>query len=281
MQQPMILNAEVLDANLLNAMQMSLQMMDQLAGINAAQQGEQQGVATNAGLHRQIMQGNILQNVILSHHLRAINEVGRVLKEMIPNIIIEQRDLGEGLTVNAKEKTHTPSSPEIRNDIRDLFEKVDFSIEYGASSDAEKAANLIAIKEILSTNPNIAPYFADEFASNLNTANSEKLRRRMEALMPPYIREVGEGNMSIEEYQEMMKKQQEQTQQEPSLEQQQLDLKKAKVEGDQQIKQKELALKEAKLQEQAAKDAQNLKIKAGAVVAKMQPKEMIYEKERN
>lgn len=278
MQQPIILNAETIDANLLNALQMSLQLMDQLAGINSAQQGQQQGVATNAGLHRQIMQGNILQNVILSNHLRAINEVGRVLQEMIPNVIIEQRDLGEGLTVNAKDKNHTPSSPEIRNDIRDLFSGVDFSIEYGASSDAEKAANLIAIKEILSTNPNIAQYFADEFAANLNTANSDKLRRRMEALMPPYIREVGEGNMSIEEYHEMMKKQQEEAQQQPSMEQQQLELQKAKVQGDQQIKQQELALKQAKLQEQVAKDAQNLKIKEGALIAKMQPKEMIYEK---
>jgi len=279
MQQPLILNAETLDANLLNALQMSLQLMDQLAGINSAQQGQEQGVATNAGLHRQIMQGNILQNVILSHHLRAINEVGRVLREMIPNVIIEQRDLGEGLTVNAKEATHTPSSPEIRNDIKELFSNVDFSIEYGASSDAEKAANLIAIKEILSTNPNIAQYFADEFAANLNTANSDKLRRRMEALMPPYIREVGEGNMSIEEYHEMIKKQQEEAQKQPSIEQQQLELQKSKVQGDQQIKQQELLLKQAKLQEQTAKDAQNLKIKEEAVIAKMQPKEMIYEKE--
>jgi hypothetical protein len=171
------------------------------------------------------------------------------------------------------------TSPEIRNDIKDLFSNVDFSIEYGASSDAEKAANLIAIKEILLTNPNIAQYFADEFAANLNTANSDKLRRRMEALMPPYIREVGEGNMSIEEYHEMIKKQQEEAQQQPSMEQQQLELQKAKLQGDQQIKQQELALKQAKLQEQTAKDAQNLKIKEGAVIAKMQPKEMIYEKE--
>ena len=152
------------------------------------------------------------------------------------------------------------------------------AIEYGASSDAEKAANLIAIKEILSTNPNIAQYFADEFAANLNTANSDILRRRMEALMPPYIRDVGVGNMSIEEYHEMIKQQQEQAQQQPSMEQQQLELQKAKLQGDQQIKQQELALKQAKLKEQSAKDAQNLKIKAGAVVAKMQPKEMIYEK---
>ena len=279
MQQPLILNAETLDANLLNAMQMSLQLMDQLAGINLAQQGQQQGVATNAGLHRQIMQGNILQNVILSHHLRAINEVGRVLREMIPNVIIEQRDLGEGLTVNAKETDHTPSSPEIRNDIKELFSNVDFSIEYGASSDAEKAANLIAIKEIISTNPNIAQYFADEFAANLNTANSDKLRRRMEALMPPYIREVGEGNMLIEEYHEMIKQQQEEAQKQPTLEQQQLELQKQKILGDQQLKQQDQELKKVKLQEQAAKDAKNLKTKEGALIAKMQPKEMIYEKE--
>lgn len=268
LQQPLILNAETLDANLLNALQMSLQLMDQLAGINQAQQGNAPTVATNAGLHRQIMQGNILQNVILSHHLRAINEVGRILKEMIPNVIIEERDLGAGLSVNAKDASHTPSSPVIRNDIRELFSKVDFSIEYGASSDAEKSSNLMAIKEIISTNPNLAPYFADEFAANLNTANSEKLKRRVEALMPPYIRDVGEGILSIEEYQEMIKQQQQQSQKQPSLEQQELELQKMKIQGDHQLKQKELALKEAKLQEQAMKDSQNLKIKEANVLTK-------------
>ncbi|MCB1073821.1 MAG: hypothetical protein KDK96_12095, partial [Chlamydiia bacterium] len=257
------------DANLLNALQMSLQLMDQLAGINQAQQGNAPNIATNAGLHRQIMQGNILQNVILSHHLRAINEVGRILKEMIPNVIIEERDLGSGLTVNSKDKSHTPSSPVIRNDIRELFSKADFSIEYGASSDAEKASNLMAIKEIISTNPNLAPYFADEFAENLNTANSDKLKRRVEALMPPYIRDVGEGLLSIEEYQEMMKQQQQQSQQQPSLEQQEFELEKMKVQGNLGIKQKELALKEAKLQEQASRDAQNLKIKEANVLTKV------------
>ena len=269
MQQPLILNAETLDANLLNALQMSLQLMDQLAGINQAQQGNAPNIATNAGLHRQIMQGNILQNVILSHHLRAINAVGRILKEMIPNVIIEERDLGSDLTVNSKDKSHTPSSPVIRNDIRELFSKVDFSIEYGASSEAEKASNLMAIKEIISTNPNLAPYFADEFAENLNTANSDKLKRRVEALMPPYIRDVGEGLLSIEEYQEMMKQQQQQSQQKPSLEQQEFELEKMKVQGNLEIKQKELALKEAKLQEQTSRDAQNLKIKEANVLTKI------------
>lgn len=278
LQQPMMLPSEQLDATLLNALQMSMQLMDQLAGINPAQQGEQQQVTTNAGLHRQIMQGNILQNVILSNHLRAVNEVGRVLKQMIPEVIIEERNIGQGLTVNQRGQQSTPSAPEVRNDIRELFSKLDFSIEYGASSDAEKAANLVAIKEIISTNPQIAPYFADEFAENLNTANSDKLKRRLEALMPPGIQEVGEGLMSVEEYRQMIQKQQEEQQKQPSPEQQKLELEKQKLQGDQQIKQAELQLKSAKMQQQAAKDAQNLKIKEAGVIAKMEPKEMIYEK---
>ena len=279
MPQPMVLQPDSLDANLLNALQISMQLMDQLAGINPAQQGQEQGVATNAGLHRQIMQGNILQNVILSNHLRAINETGRVLKEMLPNVLIEERQIGDGLIVNQKGKLHTPSNPEVINDVRELCSKIDFSIEYGASSDAEKAANLVAIKEILSTNPQIAPYFADEFAANLNTANSDVLKRRMEALMPPGIQKVGEGLMSLEEYQQMQQQQQEQAQKQPSPEQQSLDLQKQKIQGDQQIKQAELQLKAQKLQQQRAKDAQNLKIKEVGVLAKMDPKEMIYEKE--
>jgi hypothetical protein len=275
-----MLPPDQLDANLLNALQMSLQLTDQLAGINAAQQGEQKQVTTNAGLHRQIMQGNILQNAILSNHLRAINETGRILKQMLPEVIIEQRDIGQGLTVNQKTPNHTPSSPEIRNDIKQLFSQIDFSIEYGASSDAQKSANLVAIKEIISTNPSIAPYFADEFAENLNTANSEKLKRRMEALMPPGIQEVGEGLMSLEEYRQMQQQQAEQQQKQPSIEQQKLELEKQKLQIDQQIKQAELQLKAQKLEHQGAKDAQNLKIKEAGVVAKMEPKEVIYEKEK-
>ena len=278
MQQPIMLPPDQLDANLLNALQMSTQLMDQLSGINPAQQGEQQQVTTNAGLHRQIMQGNILQNVILSNHLRAINEVGRVLAQMIPEVVIEQRDIGQGLIVNKKGVGHTPSSPEIRNDVRELFSKIDFSIDYGASSDAEKAANLVAIKEIISTNPSIAPYFADEFAENLNTANSDKLKRRMEALMPPGIQEVGEGVMSVEEYRQQQQQQQEEQQKQPSLDQQKLEIEKQKVQGDQQMKQADLQLKAAKMQQQGVKDAQNLKIKEAGVIAKMEPKEMIYEK---
>ena len=277
-QQPMVLPPDQLDANLLNALQMSMQLMDQLAGINPAQQGQQQQVTTNAGLHRQIMQGNILQNVILSNHLRAINEVGRVLKQMLPEVIIEQRNIGQGLVVNQKGEKHTPSSPEIRNDIRELFSNVDFSIEYGASSEAEKAANLVAIKEIISTNPSIAPYFADEFAENLNTSNSEKLKRRMEALMPPGIQEVGEGLMSLEEYRQMQQQQQQEQQKQPSPEQQKIEIEKQKLQSDQQIKQAELQLKAQKMQQQGAKDVQNLKIKEAGVIAKMEPKEVIYEK---
>ena len=279
MQQPMIVPPENMDGTLLQSLQMAMQLMDQLAGINPAQQGQQQQVTTNAGLHRQIMQGNVLQNVILSNHLRAVNEVGKILKEMIPNVIIEERDLGSGLNINLVSNKSTPSSPEVRNDIKELFKSIDFSIAFGPSSDAEKAANLMAVKELMSTNQNLAQYLADEFVANLNTANSDKLKRRIEALMPPGIQEVGEGLMSVEEYRQMMQEQQAQQQKQPSLDQQKLELEKQKVQGDQQLKQADLQLKATKMQQQGMKDAQNLKIKEAGVVAKMEPKEMIYEKE--
>ena len=278
LQQPMIIPAESVDANLLNTMQQAIQIMDQLSGINQAQQGEGQQVATNSGLHRQIMQGNILQNVMLANHLRAINEVGRILKEMIPNVIIEERDIGDGYSVNKTTNESVPSSPSIKNDIKELFSNIDFSIEYGPSSDAEKAANLLAVKELMSTNQNLAQFFADEFVDNLNTANSEKLKRRIEALMPPGIQEVGDGLMSVEEYRQMQQQQAEQQQQQPSLEQQKLELEQQKVQGDQQLKAQDLQLKAAKMQQQGMKDAKNLQIKEAGIVSKLQPKEMIYEK---
>lgn len=277
MQQPLVLPPDTLDATLLNAMQSAIQIMDQLAGINPAMQGQQRSVTTNAGLHTQIMQGNLLQNVVLSNHLRAINEVGRILKEMIPEVVIEQRDIGDGFVLNQRGKKYTPSNPEIRNDVRELFSEMMFEIVYGASSEAEKSANLMAIKEIIQTNPNIAPYFADEFAANLNTANSENLTRRMKALMPAGIEEVGDGSMTLEEYRQMQQEQQQN--QPPSPQEQQMEMQKQKMQGDQQLKQAELQLKKQKMEQQAKKDEANLQIKAAGVVAKAEPKEMIYEKE--
>jgi len=268
-QQPLVLPPEQLDANLLNAFQLSMQLMDMLSGITPAQSG-QQSAPTNAGLHRQIMQSNILQNVVLGNHLRAINEVGRVLKEMIPQVIIEERDIGEGIVLNQKGKLNTPSSPEIINDIKELFSKVDFEIVYGASSDAEKSANLVAIKEILSTNPQIAPYLADEFAENLNTSNSDVLKRRMEALMPPGIQAVGEGTMSLEEYQkEQASQADKQAQQQPNLQQEQMDLQKQKILGDQKLRQEELELKKEKLQEQTVKDHKIMLINEASILSKI------------
>ena len=168
---------------------------------------------------------------------------------------------------------NTPSAPQIINDIDELFSKLDFEVCYGASSEAEKAANLIAIKEILSTNPQIAPYFADEFAENLNTANSDVLKRRMQALMPPGIQEVGDGKMTIEEYRQMQQQQAEQqqqaAQQQPNLQQEKLQLDKEKIQGDLKIKQEELELKKAKLQTQAQKDSTNLQIKAAQTAGKL------------
>jgi len=279
-QQPFIIPEDQVDTSLINAFQMGLGVIEKLAGVNPAQQGRQEQIATNAGLHRQIMQGNVLQKLLLSNHLHAINEVGKILKQMIPSVIVEQRNIGQGLVINKKTERHTPSNPEIINDIKTLFSELDFSIEYGTSSEAEKAANLMAIKELMSTNPNMAPYFADEFASNLNTSNSDKLKRRMEALMPPGIQKVGEGEMSIEEYQHMQQSQAQEEQKQPSYEQQKLELEKQKIEGDQQLKQADLQLKAKKLEHQGAKDVQNLKIKEAGVIAKMEPKEMIYEKEK-
>lgn len=268
MQQPMVLPQEVFDGTLLNAMQSCMQLMDQLSGITQAQQGQQQA-PTSAGLHRQIMQGNIVQNVILSNHLRSINEVGRILKEMVPNVLVTQMDLGEGLEINKKGEMHTPSSPQVKNDIRELFSKISFSIEYGASSDAQKAANLMAIKEVIQTNPQLAPYLMDEFAENLDTSNSEKLKRRLEALMPQGIKDVGDGILTSEEFRAQQQAQQQAKGQQPSFPEQQLQLQKQKIEGDQQIKQAELQLKAQKLQGQQQKDQKNLQIKEVGAISKL------------
>ena len=58
-------------------------------------------------------------------------------------------------------------------------------------------------------------------------------------------------------------------------------MQKQKIQGEQQLKQTELQLKAQKLEQQGAKDVKNLQIKEANVIAKMQPKEMIYDKESN
>lgn len=266
MGKPFIIPSESLDGTLVQTFGIGMQMIDQLAGINAAQQGDASGsVVTNAGLHRQIMQGNILQNHLLDNHLHAINEVGKIIKEMLPKVVFEERDLGEGIAVNKIGRTHTATNNEVRNDIKELCSKAIW-ISYGASSEAEREANLTAVQNLISTNPSLAPYFIDIYAKNLNTSDRDELIRRVQALMPPGVKAVGEGSMTEEEFQQKAQEQQKQ----PSIEQQKLDLEKERMEMLAKVKEAELKLKYMKAQMQANKDGQNLNIKKVSLLDKIE-----------
>ena len=270
--QPIVLPPEPLDGTLLNAFSLALQVMDTLSGATPAQSGEQ-GSPTNAGLHRQIMQANILRNVIKDNHLRAINVVGKILKEMVPQVMIEERDIGGGFIVNKKGPLNTPSSPQIINDLNILFSKLDFQIKAGPSSEAQKAAHQIMLKELFSTNPQLAQFFGDAFVESFNVPNIEDYKRRMSALMPPGIQEVGEGTMSIDEFRKMQQEQQQQMQQQQNgqseLEREELELERQKINGDQLLRQEEINIKKQKLQSQMAKDSKNLQIKEVQAVGKL------------
>lgn len=278
---PQVIPPEPIDPNLVNSVNLSLQLMDQLSGLNAAQQGQGEGgvAVTNAGLHRQIMQGNVVQNVILQNHLEGINEVGAILRQVIPNVIYGEKKIADNLYVNHKPETFSPSNCQLRNDIKRVFGEIDFSLDYGASSEAEKASNLAAADAILQRVPQAFNLIGDEYIENMNTSNSDVLKRRFETQMDPDVQKVGAGEMSLEEYRQKKQQEQQQQEQTPPIEQQKLDLEKQKVEMAAQHKQQEIGIKQAKLENQVKKDGANVKLKAAGIVAKETPKEMIYEKE--
>lgn len=276
---PQIVPGTQLDGNLMQLMQYSKLLLDEVAGVNLSQQGSADDkTASGVAVMQRIQQGDILQKRMFKIFLKAVNRVGRLVKKLLPILIKNEYNLvyeNEIIVLNKKGKE------EINLNLDYLNREFEFSIEAAPSTTLEKMRSAETMLQVMRLMPQYQNVMADLMVKNLVVNDAVELERRFEGITDPLMQSLGSGSLSLEEYRQQKQQQQQQQQQQElvsdpllldiktreakgkmdaqiKIQQMQADgliskeklaLEKAKIQGDNEIKNKELMLKTITMQE--------------------------------
>jgi|GEM_PF-4143212 len=209
--QPTIIEPPVLDTTLIQLIQMSKVLLDEVAGINLSQQGSSQdGAQSGVALEKRIMQGDIVQKKLLHVFIRALNRVGKVFMDMMANLITDKYEMlinNELITLNDGNKNTS---------LAELKKNYDFTIEAAPSTSLEKLRTAETMMSLLKVTPQIAPAVIDLVARNLEINDSVEIEHRLNAFVDPTIKALGEGKITEEQYAAMMQQRQQEGPQDPT-----------------------------------------------------------------
>jgi hypothetical protein len=219
---------------------------------NLAQPVQMNQMAVNA----KMQQGTFSAQIYRSNYIRAVEQVGRCVLEMIPRIFDTERTIGtlkhDGTSDTVK-INYRDEDGNLKNDVtKDIFE---LSVEAGTSFAFQKQNELELLTKLTSSIPQVMPLVADLIADNLELPNRPQLVERLRTLVPPQILAKEQGKpMPPQAPQpnpmaQMAQKALQQKDQEMQLEQQKLQSKGV----DQQLKAKDQQLEETNQQISNAK----------------------------
>lgn len=166
-----------------------------ILGVYDATLGAPTAEISGTAINAKAQQGNRAAGIFRDNLIRAIEEVGRCILSMIPNVYDTERTVSllnqDGTSATARINEQMPDGS-VKNDIReDVF---DLSVEAGSSYETQKQTALDLLIKLVSVNPQIFPLVADLIADNIDILNRPQLVERLRSLVPPNIiaKEKGE-----------------------------------------------------------------------------------------
>jgi hypothetical protein len=216
---PIVLDSPTLDTSLLQLMQLSKVMIDEVMGVNLSQQGsDEDGTQSGVALAQRIAQGDLVQKKYLYVFIKALNQAGQVIKEMLAALITDEYEFmlnGRMVKMNELSPSSLPDEPVRSSSFQKLHEDYNFSIEASPSSQLEKMRSRETYLNIARTLPQYTPYFIDLLFENLDVNNSNELVERFKTMVDPALVAVGKGEISKEQYYQIQQQRQQQQQQQP------------------------------------------------------------------
>ncbi len=172
------------------------------------------GKAMNAITHNI----NLLQTNFISSHIRFVNEIGRIYREMLPLLCTEERTLvvkkqdggAQAITINKRLLTG-----KILNNIKDIDDNFHYEITAGPSSTMQKEDTRRALQETYAFDKtgNIVNSTIDIYMRMLETPYSAELARRVQPFVDPMLVKFSQGEISQEEFSAYQQKQKQQAMQ--------------------------------------------------------------------
>jgi hypothetical protein len=211
-----------LPLSLLQGAQSTKQSLDEIAGMNNEMQQSDALTISRTALDK-ISHNIDLNNIgFLASHIYWINQIAKLIRQMLPEIITEQRTLvvskkdGDTETIIVNEELVTG---DIRNNIKDVNDNFKYEIKAGPSSTMIKQTNLKYLQEAFAMDPTLFHIMGDIWARNLDTPDAEEISLRISAsYIDPDLVKFSQGAISKEEYQKsQQQKQQQQMQQQMQM----------------------------------------------------------------
>ena len=177
---------------------------------------------------------DLLQNIAIYKHLLALNQVGMVIKELLPTYYFQEREVGD-YTINQK-TTNPQNITTVSNNIMDFTRHFDYKVDVGVS-DAMRDQNMqTQLNELYQIFPQAIPQTIDLYINSLDIKDKEVLKRRLAVNIPPPLIRYGDGDSTLQEYQQEMQQLQAPAQQQQMAQAQQM-------QAEQQVQQEYLQAK--------------------------------------
>ncbi len=245
-----------LSMSLFQQYQLAVEDLYTSTGMYPTRMGQESNEVSGAAIDARTRQGSYSTYVAFNSINRAIATGGEIVNEMIPRVYDAQRVIAlmtpdEGLKNVTINKPGDEYHARIENDIRKGTYEV--RLKPGPSFEGQKQQALESLQQILQANPETFNIIADLYADNLPLMNNIEIKNRLKTLVSPKIIEAGktgkmppQNNQPSPEEQAMQMQAQNQQQQmaikgkELELKQQELEQKKQQVMMEAQFKMQEL-----------------------------------------
>lgn len=148
---------------------------------------------------------------LISENIRFIDSICRLYVQMLPKIIVEERDFfvkddnGQMVKVGVNIRTDTGL---IKNDISDIRNDFLFDVRAGATTAMEKEVTIKSLLASYQVNPQMFNATADIFYKNMDTPYAMELARRALAFVDPNIIKLGSGEITQEQFYQMQQQKQ-------------------------------------------------------------------------
>lgn len=200
-----VINSPELPASLLQFAPQTSQEMDQISGASMDSQMSDQAVVSGKALSLITHNMTVINTGIISSHILFINDVCKLMKQMLPRVITEERTMllkvddstTEAVTVNE----HLPSGL-IKNNIKDVANIFQYEIDCGPTTEMQRENTMKSLEFIYNApfqNPDYQ-ITKDILIRNLPIPDSAEIEKRLRTTIDPMIIKYGQGKISEDEF---------------------------------------------------------------------------------
>ncbi len=179
-------SSEPIPATLINFIQVLQATFNDLSGMTAAQQGAPDNTVSGAAADIKVSQANLTNRQIMTAHIYAIDTVGRLLQQWIPQVYKERRvyrlPTGRIVVLN-DQKYDSMRGLIVKNDVNDLLSVLKVHIGAGISTRQERKNAMQSLINIMSTTQNSLALLGPVLAMNWEGDGKDILEKLLMTLL--------------------------------------------------------------------------------------------------